>query len=147
MVIVLGRQAGVGAAAVCSVHHFFGDRASGGACVPLHARGQDQLADVQNILHETITGNRIVKAFGMESWEVARFRKAAQRLFRANLRSVAAAAISSPLMDLFGAIAIALLLLLGRDQIAHHEFTLGAFHRVRRRSAQHVQPGAQVRGL
>jgi subfamily B ATP-binding cassette protein MsbA len=89
--------------------------------------GQDQLADVQNILHETITGNRIVKAFGMESWEVARFRTAAQRLFRANLRSVAAAAISSPLMDIFGAVAIALLLLLGRDQIAHNELTLGAF--------------------
>ncbi len=89
--------------------------------------GQDQLADVQNILHETITGNRIVKAFGMESWEVARFRKAAQRLFRANLRSVAAAAISSPLMDIFGAVAIALLLLLGRAQIAHQELTLGAF--------------------
>jgi len=90
-------------------------------------RGQDQLADVQNILHETITGNRIVKAFGMESWEVARFRKAAQRLFHANLRSVAAAALSSPLMDTFGAIAIALLLLLGRDRIAHNELTLGAF--------------------
>jgi ATP-binding cassette, subfamily B, bacterial MsbA len=90
-------------------------------------RGQDQLADVQNILHETITGNRIVKAFGMESWEVARFRNAAQRLFRANLRSVAAAAISSPLMDIFGAIAIALLLLLGRDRIAHEQMTLGAF--------------------
>jgi subfamily B ATP-binding cassette protein MsbA len=89
--------------------------------------GQDQLADVQNILHETITGNRIVKAFGMESWEVSRFRKAAQRLFRANLRSVAAAAISSPLMDVFGAVAVALLLLLGRDQIAHNELTLGAF--------------------
>jgi subfamily B ATP-binding cassette protein MsbA len=85
------------------------------------------LADVQNILHETITGNRIVKAFGMESWEVARFRAAAQRLFRANLRSVAAAAISSPLMDTFGAVAIALLLLLGRSRIAHDEFTLGAF--------------------
>jgi subfamily B ATP-binding cassette protein MsbA len=89
--------------------------------------GQDQLADVQNILQETITGNRIVKAFGMESWEVARFRKAAQRLFRANLRSVAAAAISSPLMDNFGAIAVALLLLLGRDRIAHNQMTLGAF--------------------
>jgi len=90
-------------------------------------RGQDQLADVQNILHETITGNRIVKAFGMESWEVARFRKAAQRLFRANLRSVAAAAVSSPLMDIFGAIAVALLLLLGRDRIADNQMTLGAF--------------------
>jgi len=90
-------------------------------------RGQDQLADVQNILHETITGNRIVKAFGMESWEVARFRKAAQGLFRANLRSVAASAISSPLMDVLGSIAIALLLLLGRDRIAHHELDLATF--------------------
>src|SRR6266568_7061315 len=90
-------------------------------------KGQDKLADIQNILHETITGNRIVKAFSMESWEIARFAKAAQRLFKANLRSVAAAAISSPLMDIFGAIAIALLLLLGREQINHHVFTAGTF--------------------
>jgi len=90
-------------------------------------RGQDKLADIQNILHETITGNRIVKAFSMEGWEIARFRKAAQRLFRANLRSVAAVAISSPLMDIFGAIAIALLLLLGREQINHHVFSSGTF--------------------
>jgi ATP-binding cassette, subfamily B, bacterial MsbA len=90
-------------------------------------RGQDKLADIQNILQETITGNRIVKAFSMELWEIARFRKAAQRLLRANLRAVAAAAISSPLMDIFGAIAIALLLLLGRDQIAGGVMTPGIF--------------------
>ena len=90
-------------------------------------RGQDKLADIQNILHETITGNRIVKAFGMEAWESARFRKAARRLFRANLRSVAAAAISSPLMDIFGAVAIALLLLFGREQIVHGWMTPGMF--------------------
>ncbi|HTR66545.1 MAG TPA: ABC transporter ATP-binding protein [Terriglobales bacterium] len=89
--------------------------------------GQDKLADMQNILQETISGNRIVKAFSMESWEIARFRRAAQRLFSANLRSVAAAAVSSPLMDIFGAIAIALLVLLGRDQIVHGAFTPGIF--------------------
>jgi subfamily B ATP-binding cassette protein MsbA len=89
--------------------------------------GQDKLAEIQNILHETITGNRIVKAFGMENWEVERFRAAARRLFRANLRLVAAFAISSPLMDILGAIAIALLLLLGRDQINRHGLTEGAF--------------------
>lgn len=89
--------------------------------------GQDKLAEIQNILHETITGNRIVKAFGMEKWEMERFRAAARRLFRANLRLVAAFAISSPLMDIFGAIAIALLLLLGRDQINRHGLTEGAF--------------------
>jgi len=81
--------------------------------------GQDKLAEIQNILQETITGNRIVKAFNMENWEISRFRRAAQRLFRANLRSVAAAAISSPLMDIFGMIGVALLLLVGREQIKH----------------------------
>ena len=44
--------------------------------------GQDKLAEIQNILHETITGNRIVKAFGMENWEMERYRAAARRLFR-----------------------------------------------------------------
>lgn len=90
-------------------------------------RGQDKLADIQNILQETITGNRIVKAFSMELWEIARFRKAAQRLLRANLRSVAATAISSPLMDVFGAIGGALLLLLGRDQVVRGAMTPGIF--------------------
>ncbi len=80
-------------------------------------RGQDKLAEIQNILHETITGNGIVKAFGMELWERSRFRQAASRLLSANLKSVVAQAISSPLMDAIGAIGIALLLLLGRDEI------------------------------
>ena len=90
-------------------------------------QGQDKLAEIQNILHETITGNRIVKAFNTEKWEISRFRNAARRLFRANLRSVAATAISSPLMDIVGIIGISLLLLLGRDRIAHNLMTPGAF--------------------
>jgi subfamily B ATP-binding cassette protein MsbA len=89
--------------------------------------GQDKLAEIQNILHETITGNRIVKAFNTENWEISRFRNAAQRLFRANLRSVAAAAVSSPLMDIFGMIGVALLLLFGREQIKDGRMTPGVF--------------------
>lgn len=90
-------------------------------------KGQDKLAEIQNILHETITGNRIVKAFGMELWEMNRFRRAASRLFRANLRSVSVQAISSPLMDALGSVAIALLLLIGRGRILHHTMTTGSF--------------------
>jgi len=89
--------------------------------------GQDKLAEIQNILHETITGNGIVKAFGMELWEMNRFRHAARRLYRANLRSVSVQAISSPLMDALGAVGIALLLLLGRNKIMHGTMTLGDF--------------------
>jgi subfamily B ATP-binding cassette protein MsbA len=89
--------------------------------------GQDKLAEIQNILQETITGNRIVKAFSMELWELVRFRGAASRLFRANLRSVRAQAVSSPLMDFLGAIAISLLLLLGRQQVISGHMTPGVF--------------------
>jgi subfamily B ATP-binding cassette protein MsbA len=89
--------------------------------------GQDKLAEIQNILHETITGNRIVKAFNTEDWEISRFRNAARRLLRANLRSVAATAISSPLMDVFGVVGIALLMLIGRDRIVHKQMTPGVF--------------------
>src|ERR1700742_3781200 len=90
-------------------------------------KGQDKLAEIQNILHETITGNRIVKAFGMELWEMNRFRRAGRRLFDANLKSVKVQAISSPLMDALGSVGIALLLLLGRGRILHHEMTAGSF--------------------
>jgi ATP-binding cassette, subfamily B, bacterial MsbA len=68
-----------------------------------------------------------VKAFNTEAWETTRFRGAARRLFRANLRSVAATALSSPLMDVFGVVGIAMLLLLGRDRIAHSQMKPGVF--------------------
>lgn len=89
--------------------------------------GQDKLAEIQNILHETVTGNRIVKAFNTELWEILRFKRAATRLFRANLRSVRIQSISSPLMDTIGAIAIALLLWIGRNEISHGHMTIGIF--------------------
>ncbi len=89
--------------------------------------GQDKLAEIQNILHETVTGNRIVKAFNTELWEILRFKTAARRLFRANLRSVRVQSISSPLMDTIGAIAIAMLLLIGRNEIQHGRMTIGLF--------------------
>ncbi len=82
-------------------------------------RGQDKLAEIQNIVQETISGNGIVKAFGMERWEMNRFRTASNKLLSANMRSVAVQAISSPLMDALGVVAIALLLFYGREFIKH----------------------------
>ncbi len=89
--------------------------------------GQDKLAEIQNILHETVTGNRIVKAFNTELWEVLRFKSAARRLFRANLRNVRIQSISSPLMDSIGAVAIAMFLFIGRNEILHGKMTMGLF--------------------
>jgi ATP-binding cassette, subfamily B, bacterial MsbA len=68
-----------------------------------------------------------VKAFNTELWEILRFKTAARRLFRANLRSIRIQSISSPLMDTIGAIAIALLLWIGRNEIKSGNMTIGAF--------------------
>jgi subfamily B ATP-binding cassette protein MsbA len=68
-----------------------------------------------------------VKAFNTELQEVLRFENAAMRLLRANLHSVRVQSISSPLMDTIGAIAIALLLLIGRNEISHGHMSAEVF--------------------
>ena len=88
---------------------------------------QSRLGDLSQILQETVSGNRVVKAFGMEQFETRKFREASRRLLRENMRYVRAGVITSPLMDLLGAIVIPLLLLYARGQIQHHLMTTGQF--------------------
>jgi subfamily B ATP-binding cassette protein MsbA len=88
---------------------------------------QARLSDLSHILQETVSGSRVVKAFGMEEFEIRKFREAARKLLRENMRLVRAAVITAPMMDMVGAIAIPLLLLFARDQIRHGVLTSGTF--------------------
>jgi ATP-binding cassette, subfamily B, bacterial MsbA len=87
------------------------------------SQSQTRLGDLSQILEETVSGNRIVKAFGMEDSEIRKFRDVARRLLRESMRWVRAAVITSPLMDLLGGIVIPLLLLYARGQIQHKELS------------------------
>ncbi|HEV2298520.1 MAG TPA: ABC transporter ATP-binding protein [Candidatus Acidoferrales bacterium] len=86
---------------------------------------RSRVADLSQILQETMSGNRVVKAFGMENFEIQKFRETAQRLLRENMRWVKAYVVTSPLMDLLGAVVFAVLLLYARDQIRHGIMDLG----------------------
>ena len=88
---------------------------------------QANLAELSQLLQEAISGNRIVKAFRMERWELARFRAAARKLLQVNLRFVRAQAVTSPLMEILGAVTIVFLLLYARDRILHQALTTGMF--------------------
>jgi len=88
---------------------------------------QANLADLSQLLQETISGNRIVKAFRMENWELNRFRTASRKLLQVNLRFVRAHAITSPLMEVLGAITVVLLLLYARERIGDGALTTGMF--------------------
>jgi subfamily B ATP-binding cassette protein MsbA len=88
---------------------------------------QTRLGELNQILQETVSGNRIVKAFGMEDFEIRKFRNAAARLLRETMRWVRAQVVTSPLMDLLQPVVISLLLLYARDKIRLHEMTVGLF--------------------
>lgn len=88
---------------------------------------QDHLARLTQILQETISGNRIVKAFGMERFEMGRFHEVAQSVFRDSLRYVRQQAIATPLIEMFGAVTIVCLLTYARGQILAGQMTSGRF--------------------
>ncbi len=90
-------------------------------------KSRSRLADLSQILQETISGNRVVKAFGMEGFEIQRFRDAARNLLRENMRWIRALAATAPIMDMLGAVVIAMILLFARGEIKTGRMTIGSF--------------------
>ena len=90
-------------------------------------KAQDNAAELNEILQETIAGQQIVKSFGSEAHESKRFAIAAQRLRNANLRYVAQQAVASPLIEFCAALTIVGLLTYARNQIVAGRLTAGEF--------------------
>jgi subfamily B ATP-binding cassette protein MsbA len=90
-------------------------------------RAQDDAADLNQVIQETLTGHQVVKSFGAEEIESNRFRERAARLRRSNLRYVAQQAIASPVIEFFGALTIVGLLTYARTQIKGGEMSTGEF--------------------
>jgi len=88
---------------------------------------QEKMAEVTNILKETITGNRIVKGFGMEDYEVRRFTDALKKVQRQELRGARMVSLSPPIMEMVGALAAALLIGYAGYQISRGAVNPGEF--------------------
>ena len=69
-------------------------------------RGQISTGALTSLLQESIQGNRIVKAFGMETYEEQRFQQENRRLFKQSLRASRMRAIVTPAMELLASIGI-----------------------------------------
>ena len=69
-------------------------------------RGQISTGMLTELLQESIQGNRIVKAFGMEDYEDQRFMQENFRLFKQSLRASRIKSIVSPAMELLASFAI-----------------------------------------
>mgnify|MGYP005834329283 CR=1 FL=1 len=90
-------------------------------------KGQQQMGSLTTFLHETITGNRIVKAFNMEDYEKRRFAEEIHRLFKIALKWIRIRALSHPLMELLGGIGVAVIIWVGGYSVIRGEVTPGTF--------------------
>ncbi|MEM1181579.1 MAG: ABC transporter ATP-binding protein [Acidobacteriota bacterium] len=67
-------------------------------------KSQERLADLSNLVAESVRGHRVVKAFGSEAFELARFRKAAWRHLRVKLKAQMLTYASGPVIETLAAI-------------------------------------------
>jgi len=90
-------------------------------------RAQERRAEVNTILQETITGIRVVKAFGMEEYEKRRFQVASQQVFRSLMRIWRVESLTSPVLEVLGGIGIIIAFGVGGYLVSVKSLTPGAF--------------------
>lgn len=78
---------------------------------------QEQLADITSVLQETISGVKIVKAFGMEDFENKKFNKYTSKYFRSLIKITRIRDIASPTTELLSVIAGAVIIWIGGQQV------------------------------
>jgi subfamily B ATP-binding cassette protein MsbA len=88
-------------------------------------RSQEKQAETVSLLAETIGGAKVVQSFAMERFEIGRFRAALDRMLSADLKSARALALAPAVMELFGAVAGALLFSYAGRQVAKGRITGG----------------------
>ncbi len=88
---------------------------------------QEKMAQIYNLLHETITGNKIVKAFTMEKFEIKKFSQATLSYFKTSLKLALTGSLTSPFMEFLGGVVAAFVLVLGATRIVQGHISPGDF--------------------
>jgi ATP-binding cassette, subfamily B, bacterial MsbA len=90
-------------------------------------RAQEDNADMTHIVGETLGGQKIVKAFGLQDYVVSRFEKLQERLLFHRRKSNSAEELSHPLVELIGSFAFAGVIVFAHHRITTGELTTGGF--------------------
>jgi subfamily B ATP-binding cassette protein MsbA len=90
-------------------------------------RSQEEIEHLTHIATEAFSGHRIVKAFGAEDREDARFRAASSKLYRTYMKVTSLVASLPPIMEFVGGVAIIGVLWYGQNRIGRGLLTVGDF--------------------
>ncbi|MFH0877218.1 MAG: ABC transporter transmembrane domain-containing protein, partial [Candidatus Omnitrophota bacterium] len=93
----------------------------------LSKSSQEKMADINSLLFETISGVRIVRAFGAETHEVDKFRGQNQDFYKLNMKSIRRTLALGPATEFIGVIGgVVILLYIGR-QVVEGVLSFGVF--------------------
>jgi len=87
----------------------------------------DKVADITGVLEETLSAIKVVKAFGMEEYEINRFKRETRQSYKAAIRSLRLGNFFSPIIDFLVSIAIAIFLTYGGSLILNNRLSPGEF--------------------
>jgi subfamily B ATP-binding cassette protein MsbA len=90
-------------------------------------RGQIRTGTLTALLQESIQGNRIVKAFGMEKYEDQRYQQENWRLFKQSLRASRIKAVVAPSMEMLASLGIGAVVWYGGWSVINGGRTQGEF--------------------
>jgi subfamily B ATP-binding cassette protein MsbA len=85
------------------------------------------MGQVTHVLEESISCQRVVKVFGGQDYEGRRFERANQQLRGYNMRQAIVASLTTPVIQLFAAIALAIIVAIAIEQSSMAQFTVGEF--------------------
>jgi subfamily B ATP-binding cassette protein MsbA len=85
------------------------------------------MGEVTHVLEEAIECHKVVKIFGGQPYEAQRFDRASQQMRGFNMRQTIAASVTAPMVQLFAAVALAIIISVAIHQSAAEQFTVGEF--------------------
>jgi len=93
----------------------------------LSFKSQESASDITSNLSETFNNVEIIKANCTEDIELKKFEKHNKKYFNINIKSVKTSELTSPIMELLGALAAALVIIYGGFKVIDGELTTGSF--------------------
>ncbi|MGA2240715.1 MAG: ABC transporter ATP-binding protein [Verrucomicrobiota bacterium] len=93
---------------------------------------QDSYSELSTVMHESFTGNRIIKAYNLEEKAVQQFKEVSQRFISHRMRVIRSEEIPGPLIEFFASVGVALLFIYFAFQSSSHavkfvQFAIGVF--------------------
>src|SRR5690349_20251595 len=93
----------------------------------LATSGQERMGDMASTLQESLSGIRMVKAYGREEAEAERFKESNKAFLNTTMKAIQVSSLGSSHMEVIGVVGVAAIIWYGGSLVINGDMTPGAF--------------------